>query len=681
MVPQITGYEIVTEIGRGGMATVYKALQPSLKRYVALKVLPPYFTHDEEFVARFKHEALAVAKLRHPNIVQVYDFHEEGKWLYLAMEYVPGGSLKDQLSKEKRLPWKRAVKLATDIAQALHHAHEKGFIHRDIKPSNILLGEEEQAIVSDFGIVKALEGTSLTRNASVNIIGTSEYMSPEQASGEAVDRRSDIYSLGVMFYEMLTGMPPFVSSSPVSILHQHIYEPPRPIREINPLVPEELELIILKLLNKNPEFRFPDCLSLVKALAPLKLIPLGEDGEKKENPAIFNLPKLTILKAERLVAQKQNKIDEQTKVKIKKAISKKEAADLPPAMRFAKSTSLFVNSFFALSLIFAILLFYKSNSLPTFTYKFKPSLHRSVSMQRELQWFKNQKLLKVELRVVNKGRKSTRFQVREVLAPTFNLKQTYFKPQAKLKSGVASWIVLLKPSKPQIINYQVRQQTLTKKQFITLVNKFPAMQPVALIVRPDQLLLKEGQQKSLSVKLRMNDLSLKEVKQVKISITPEDLIKVNRLTVKALKAGQGNLTVQAGHFKTLVKLLIKPVPSSLVIKPTELTAQAVGQPVKLQAELVFSDGSYRLVPPKWMLIHDGSNVPAELNNEGLLTGLAAGTVEIKAVYGKFAAFKTVTFVNQSEPLSQIKPVTVSKRMQVPTKPRSGEVVPLPPLVP
>lgn len=679
MVPQISGYEIVAEIGRGGMATVYKALQPSLKRYVALKVLPPYFAHDEEFVARFKHEALAVAKLRHPNIVQVYDFHEEEQWLYLAMEYVPGGSLKEWLSKEKRLSLKAAVKLVMEVAQALHHAHEKGFIHRDIKPSNILLGEEKQAIISDFGIVKALEGTNLTRNASINIIGTSEYMSPEQARGDVVDRRSDIYSLGVVFYEMLTGLPPFVSQSPVSVIHQQIYEPPRPLREINQAVPEELELIILKLLNKNPDFRFPDCLSLVKTLAPLskelEKLPLAEKPVKQ----FLSLPSVTLLKtkSEKTLLKAKN---DATALKLKQE-KKEQSKTNPPetALKAAIFLKTALLLFFFLAVAVSAWLYYQSYTAPTYIYQFKAWQVKNAVIKRELSWSRQQQKLTVQLKVVNNGKKREQLVLREVLPQNLSLKQLKFSPAPKIKARVAIWTLLLKPNRPKLLYYSATKPTLTKKQFVTLIKSYQPLQPVGLVVKPSRLFVNDGQQRSFKVWLQMNDLSLKRLTNVKAKLTEPAFAEIKKFTVLGKKPGKTVLIVQAQKWQKKVTVMVQPVPVSLIISPAEVSSQEVGQSLQLQAELVYSDGGRQPVTPQWLL---NGNTQAELTSSGLLKGLAPGTVTIKAMYQKFAAFKEVTFTSPvAENLPAPKTAQPVRKASAVKPANQGEVVPLPPLVP
>jgi len=291
MLPDIKNYQIIEEIGRGGMATVYKAWQPSLSREVALKILPPYFAHDEELVLRFRHEAKAVAKLRHPHIIQVFDLHEEGEWFYLAMEYVAGGSLQQKLARAGRLEPGVALKLIAQVAEGLHHAHEKGFVHRDIKPSNILLTEEGQAVITDFGIVKALEGTGFTKTAQGGM-GTSEYMSPEQAKGGAIGRRSDLYSLGVVLYEALVGGPPFAGESPLAVMHSQIYDEPVKPSDRNPNISIAVEEIIMKLLAKEPAERFGSGLEVVAALTSAGgADPEAPGGGEAARPA-FDRPTL-----------------------------------------------------------------------------------------------------------------------------------------------------------------------------------------------------------------------------------------------------------------------------------------------------------------------------------------------------------------------------------------------------
>lgn len=256
-------YEIIEEIGRGGMGTVYKAYQRSLNRYVAIKILPLSKAQDPEFVERFYREARTAAALKHPNILPVYDAGSTEDFYYIVMGYAEGGTLED-LIRMGPLDIEIAIKIVVQLAEALEYAHSKGVIHRDIKPSNILLDEEGRPLLSDFGIAKALEGTKLTQTGI--IIGTPEYMSPEQGQGKKIDHRSDIYSLGVVLYEMLTGQLPFKADTPMGIIYKHISEPPPPIRKLRPDVPKWLEEIIMKALAKNPEDRFQKARDLAQAL-------------------------------------------------------------------------------------------------------------------------------------------------------------------------------------------------------------------------------------------------------------------------------------------------------------------------------------------------------------------------------------------------------------------------------
>lgn len=266
MLPEIPPYELERQIGQGGTATVYLARQPSLSRLVALKVLPPYFAHDEDLVDRFKREATAVAGLRHPNIVQVYDFGRAADWFFLAMEFVQGGSLQELLGGNTGLPLPRAVALIRQVAEGLDHAHDRKIVHRDIKPSNILLTPDDQAVITDFGIVKMLEGSQATRSGSAGI-GTAEYMSPEQSQGDPVDARTDLYALGVVFFELITGRLPFTGDNPMVTMHRHVYEKAISPAMVNPAVPPEIADMILKLLKKDRGERYASGRELSAALS------------------------------------------------------------------------------------------------------------------------------------------------------------------------------------------------------------------------------------------------------------------------------------------------------------------------------------------------------------------------------------------------------------------------------
>jgi len=237
-------YEIVEKIGVGGMATVFKAYQSSINRHVAIKILPAQFAQDPNFVKRFTQEAKAIAALEHPHILPVYDFGTDEGLTYMVMRYVEGGTLGNMMGK---LPsYRRIVEVVGNVARALDYAHSQGVVHRDIKPSNILIDKHGEVLLTDFGIAKMMQdsgGTHLTGTGS--ILGTPEYMSPEQAEGTSIDQRTDIYSLGVVLYELLTGQPPYQAQTPLAVVLKHVNEPLLPPREINADIPQPLEQVVL----------------------------------------------------------------------------------------------------------------------------------------------------------------------------------------------------------------------------------------------------------------------------------------------------------------------------------------------------------------------------------------------------------------------------------------------------
>jgi serine/threonine protein kinase len=260
-------YQIVGVAGKGGMAVVYKAFQPSLNRYVALKVLPDYLAQDEQFVMRFEQEARAAAALRHPNIMVIYDVGQEGNTHFIAAEYLEGATLSQAMAAQRGpLPLPRIVNIINQLASALDFAHQRGLVHRDIKPSNAFVGADDHVTLMDFGIAKALQGgAQMTRTGTM--VGTPEYMSPEQAEGRPIDQRSDNYSLGVMLYQLLTGRVPFQAETPTAVLLAHLTKAPQPPTLLNPSIPPAVEAVVMRSLAKRPEERFPTAGELARALA------------------------------------------------------------------------------------------------------------------------------------------------------------------------------------------------------------------------------------------------------------------------------------------------------------------------------------------------------------------------------------------------------------------------------
>ena len=251
-------YRLVEKLGQGGMAQVYKAYQPDLERYVAAKVLHPHLTGDEEFAARFRHEAKAIAALEHPNIVRVYDFDtDDGRVAFLVMEYLSGTSLKARLRDlnllHAQMEFAEAARIIAALADALDYGHRRGVIHRDVKPSNVILTSDGRPVLTDFGIARILDATVITGSGTV---GTPAYMSPEQGKGEPGDARSDIYALGVVMYQLCTGHLPFDADTPYAIILKHLTAPLPPPRSVRPDLPQVLEGVILKALAKNPDDRY-----------------------------------------------------------------------------------------------------------------------------------------------------------------------------------------------------------------------------------------------------------------------------------------------------------------------------------------------------------------------------------------------------------------------------------------
>jgi serine/threonine protein kinase len=279
-------YRVLESLGRGGMARVYRAYHPQLDRYVAIKVLRSDLVEDEEFLIRFRCEARAVAALRHPNIVQVFDSDAQDDIYYIVLELLEGDTLKTRLNdyraQGEKMPLGEVVRILLDVLDGLAYAHSEGMIHRDIKSANILLTRRGQAVVTDFGIAQIVGGTRHTATGA--LMGTLNYMAPEQGLKGHSDARSDIYSLGIVFYEMLTQRTPFEADTPLAVLMKHVNDPLPLLRKIDPAIPEPFERIVLKALAKNPDYRYQSAEEMTQALREA-----AEEAEI-EIPSCISLP-------------------------------------------------------------------------------------------------------------------------------------------------------------------------------------------------------------------------------------------------------------------------------------------------------------------------------------------------------------------------------------------------------
>ena len=273
-------YELLELIGVGGMADIYKARDIEEDRIVAVKILKTEFAGSDEFLRRFRNESKAIALLSHPNIVKIYDVGFTDKVQFIVMEYVDGITLTDYIEQQGVLKWRDAVHFTIQILKALQHAHDRGIVHRDIKSSNVMLLSDGTIKVMDFGIARFAreEGKTISDKA----IGSVHYISPEQARGDITDEKSDIYSVGVMMYEMLTGVKPFDADTPVAVAVMHMQNAPRPPRQINDTIPEGLEAIVLRAMQKDASKRYQSASEMIKDIE-----------EFKRNPSIvfeYNLP-------------------------------------------------------------------------------------------------------------------------------------------------------------------------------------------------------------------------------------------------------------------------------------------------------------------------------------------------------------------------------------------------------
>lgn len=279
-------YKIEALLGQGGMSGVYKATDPNLKRVVAVKLIHPHLSTDPMFVQRFESEAAAVARLRHPNIVQVYDFNNDDGTYYMVLEFIAGETLQDRLKRlaenNRQLSLEETLKFLLNISDAMGYAHQRGIVHRDIKPANIMLDVQGQAILMDFGIVKIMGGDSHTTTGA--LVGTARYMAPEIIRGTSPDQRADIYSLGVTLFEMLSGRPPFVSDSAMTLMMMHLNDPVPDVRDFRSDVPVEIKFILEKCLAKDRDNRYQ---SAEELNADIKRVL---EGDKKTSATTIRVP-------------------------------------------------------------------------------------------------------------------------------------------------------------------------------------------------------------------------------------------------------------------------------------------------------------------------------------------------------------------------------------------------------
>ena len=336
MIGKVLGdrYEILEKIGGGGMALVYKAKCGLLNRFVAIKVLRTEFTDDEDFIKKFKRESQSAASLSHPNIVSIYDVGTQEDIYYIVMEYVKGQTLKDLIKAKGALGTEYATSIALQISAAIDHAHKNHIVHRDIKSHNILIKDDSSAKVTDFGIARAVSSSTITNTG--NVIGSVHYFSPEQARGGYTDEKSDIYSLGIVMYEMVTGRLPFEGESPIAIALKHIQEEPIRPTKINPKLPKSIEDIILKCMEKDTNMRYDNAEEIISDLKQSMVMPNGDFVKKKK---VFNDGDTIIMEPVKLEMAVNNQIaqtaaGEMEKTRMSERIEKAE--EKPAKQSFMK---------------------------------------------------------------------------------------------------------------------------------------------------------------------------------------------------------------------------------------------------------------------------------------------------------------------------------------------------------
>ena len=289
---QIGSYEIRKLLGKGGMGAVYLAHDHSLDRQVAIKMLPHHLSQNPDIVTRFQREARALAKLRHPNLMHIYTVGQHKGHPFFAMEYVRGSTLASIIDRTGRLPPAQAAHIVADVLSALDKVHQAGMMHRDIKPGNIMIDEDGRAVLMDFGLAR--EETDVGMTADHTVLGTPSYMSPEQAAGERVDARTDLYSIGIVLYEMLTGRPPFAGKTSFEILRQHIESSVPPPSERAPEVPPGLDAVVARAVAKSSDDRFQTVAQMAAALAGVyrdaTLLRLATEAGRATEPTVLTAP-------------------------------------------------------------------------------------------------------------------------------------------------------------------------------------------------------------------------------------------------------------------------------------------------------------------------------------------------------------------------------------------------------